>query len=164
MLTADYGGGTVQVFGELGYAIQLESTALEPFVNLSYADLHLDSFTETGGSAALAGTASDDDITSSVLGLRVSTQLPLGAADVTLRGMAGWRHAFGDVTPSSQLAFAGMDDFGISGLPISRNAALLEFGLDMSLAPATTFGLSYQGEIASDVQDHGFRADLTVRF
>jgi outer membrane autotransporter protein len=164
MLTADYGGGTAQVFGELGYAIQLESTALEPFVNLSYADLHLDSFTETGGSAALAGTASDDDITSSVLGLRVSTQLPLGAADVTLRGMAGWRHAFGDVTPSSQLAFAGMDDFGISGLPISRNAALLEFGLDMSLAPATTFGLSYQGEIASDVQDHGFRADLTVRF
>ncbi|TXR48678.1 autotransporter outer membrane beta-barrel domain-containing protein [Phyllobacterium endophyticum] len=164
ILTADYEGGTTQVFGELAYAIQLESAALEPFVNLSYADLHLDSFTETGGSAALAGTASDDDVTSAVLGLRVSTQLPLGAADVTLRGMAGWRHAFGDVTPSSQLAFAGMDDFGISGLPISRNAALLEFGLDMALAPATTFGLSYQGEIASDVQDHGFRADLTVRF
>jgi outer membrane autotransporter protein len=78
--------------------------------------------------------------------------------------MLGWRHAYGDVTPEASLAFSGMGDFEISGLPIARDAALLEAGLDVDLTPATTFGLTYQGQIASDIQDHGFRADLTVRF
>ncbi len=163
-LTADYDGGTAQVFGELGYEIQVENIAIEPFVNLSYANLHLDSFVEKGGSAALAGASSDTDVTFTTLGLRASKQLLFGDAEVTLRGMGGWRHAYGDVTPLSGLAFSGMDGFEISGLPIARDAALIEVAFDFNLAPATTFGFSYRGQIASEVQDHGVRADLTVRF
>ncbi len=163
-LTAGYDGGTAQIFGELGYEIQVESIDLEPFTNLSYANLHVDSFAEEGGSAALAGASSDTDVTFFTLGLRASKQLRLGDAEAKLRGMAGWRHAFGDVTPLSSLAFAGMESFEISGLPIARDAALVEVGVDFNLAPATTFGLSYRGQIASEVQDHGVRADLTVRF
>ena len=44
-------------------AFRPESIALEPFANLSYANLHLDSFAEKGGSAALAGASSDTDVT-----------------------------------------------------------------------------------------------------
>lgn len=87
-----------------------------------------------------------------------------GDATATLRGTTGWRHAYGDVTPLSSLAFAGMDSFEISALPIARDAALVEVGLDVDLAPATTFGFSYRGQIASEMQDHGVRADLTVQF
>jgi subtilase-type serine protease len=163
-LTADYSGGTAQVFGELGYRIKARSAELEPFASLSYANLHLDRFAEEGGSAALSAGSSNTDITFSTLGLRASTQLPIGSIEATLRGMIGWRHVYGDVTPLSRLAFAGMDAFEISGLPIARDAALLELGFDVDLTPATTFSLSYQGQIASDVQDHGLRADLTVRF
>ncbi|WP_417020906.1 autotransporter domain-containing protein [Candidatus Phyllobacterium onerii] len=163
-LTADYGGGTAQIFGELGYEIQAESGTLEPFANLSYANLHVDSFAEKGGSAALAGASSDTDVTFTTFGLRGSKELLFGDATATLRGMAGWRHAYGDVTPLSSLTFAGMDSFEISALPIARDAALVEVGLDIDLAPATTFGFSYRGQIASEVQDHGVKADLTVRF
>ncbi|ATU92594.1 autotransporter outer membrane beta-barrel domain-containing protein [Phyllobacterium zundukense] len=163
-LTADYDGGTAQVFGELGYRIKAGSVELEPFANLAYANLHLDGFSETGGTAALSGSSSNTDMTFSTLGLRASTPLSFGSAEATLHGMLGWRHAFGDVTPMSRLSFTGMDVFEISGLPIARDAALLEVGFDVDLAPATTFSLSYQGQIASEVQDHGFRADLTVRF
>jgi outer membrane autotransporter protein len=163
-LTADYGGGTAQIFGELGYEIQAESGTLEPFANLSYANLHVDSFAEKGGLAALAGASSDTDVTFTTFGLRGSKELLFGDATATLRGMAGWRHAYGDVTPLSSLTFAGMDSFEISALPIARDAALVEVGLDIDLAPATTFGFSYRGQIASEVQDHGVKADLTVRF
>ncbi|UXN61066.1 autotransporter domain-containing protein [Phyllobacterium zundukense] len=163
-LTADYNGGTAQIFGEFGYSLQYNTVTIEPFANLAYANLHLDSFAEEGGSAALAGASSDADVTFTTLGLRASKQLLFGDATAMLRGMAGWRHAYGDVTPLSSLAFAGMDSFEISALPIARDAALVEVGLDIDLAPATTFGFSYRGQIASEVQDHGVRADLTVRF
>jgi subtilase-type serine protease len=163
-LSANYDGGTAQVYGELSYGVQVKSIALEPFANLSYANLHVDSFAEKGGSAALAGASSDTDVTFTTLGLRASKQLRFGGAEATLRGMAGWRHAYGDVTPLSSLAFAGMDTFEISGLSIARDAALVEVGLDIDLAPATTFGFSYRGQIASKVQDHGVRADLRIRF
>ncbi len=163
-LSANYDGGTAQVFGELSYGVQVKSIALEPFANLSYANLHVDSFAEKGGSAALTGASSDTDVTFTTLGLRASKELLFGDARTTLRGMAGWRHAYGDVTPLSSLAFAGMDSFEISALPIARDAALVEVGLDIDLAPTTTFGFSYRGQIASEVQDHGVKADLTVRF
>ncbi|WP_181872326.1 autotransporter outer membrane beta-barrel domain-containing protein [Phyllobacterium bourgognense] len=163
-LSANYDGGTAQVFGELSYGVQVKSIALEPFANLSYANLHVDSFAEKGGSAALAGASSDTDVTFTTLGLRISKQLLFGDARATLRGMAGWQHAYGDVTPLSSLAFGGMDSFEISALPLARDAALVELGFDIDLAPATTFGFSYRGQIASEVQDHGVKADLTVRF
>ncbi|UXN63233.1 autotransporter domain-containing protein [Phyllobacterium sp. A18/5-2] len=163
-LTADYDGGTAQIFGELGYRIKAGSVDLEPFANLSYANLHLDGFAEEGGSAVLSASSSNTDITFSTLGLRASTQLPIGSMEATMRGMIGWRHAYGDITPLSRLAFTGMNAFEISGLPIARDAALLEVGFDVDLASATTFSLYYQGQVASEVQDHGVRADLTVRF
>lgn len=122
-LTADYSGGTAQIFGEIGYNIPYQSVALEPFANLAYANLHLDGFTETGGSAALASTSSYTDVTSSTVGLRASPPLSFGSAHVTLRGMAGWRHAYGDVRPLLHFAFTGTDTFEISALPIARRRA-----------------------------------------
>ncbi len=163
-LSADYNGGTAQIFGELGYGIQYNTIALEPLANLSYVNLHLDSFTEEGGASALAASSSSTDITFSTLGFRAATQWSVGSVEARLRGTIGWRHAYGDNTPEASLAFSGMGDFEISGLPIARDAALLELGFDLDLAPAATFGLAYQGQIASDVQDHGFKADLTIRF
>jgi subtilase-type serine protease len=121
----------------------------------------------SGGTAAWRHAYGDTTSSlqpASTVGLRASTPLSFGSADVTLRGMAGWRHAYGDVRPLLHFAFTGMDTFEISALPIARDAALLEAGLDVGLTPAATFGLSYQGQIASEVQDHGFGADLTVRF
>ena len=164
-LSASYSAAAFQAFGELGYGMELETgTRLEPFINLAHVSLHSRSFGETGGDAALSGSSGKTDVTFTTLGVRGEHALTLGAVDATLRGMVGWRHAFGDVTPETTHAFSAGDAFSITGTPIARNSAVIEAGLDLDLSPKATFGLSYIGQISHIAQDHGFRADLSVRF
>ncbi len=49
-------------------------------------------------------------------------------------------------------------------MPIARDSAFLEAGLDVKLAPDATLGVSYQGQVSSDVQDHGVSGRLDWRF
>ncbi|WP_019171034.1 autotransporter domain-containing protein [Pseudaminobacter salicylatoxidans] len=164
-LFADYNAGLFQAFGELGYGLHLGTeTRLEPFGNLAHVSLHSDGLTEQGGAAALTSSSGTTDVTFTTLGIRAEHNVMLGAVDATLRGMIGWRHAFGDTTPESTQAFSVGDAFTIAGVPIARNSAVIEAGLHLSLTPDATLGLSYQGQIASDAQDHGFKADLSLRF
>ncbi|WP_179119638.1 autotransporter domain-containing protein [Ensifer adhaerens] len=163
-LSADYRAGTTQVFGELGYGLQADGLSFEPFANLAYVNVHTDGFTEKGGAAALSVRGVSDDVTFTTLGLRLATDLALGPAKATARGLVGWRHAYGDVTPAVVQAFAGSDAFSVAGAPIARDSALIEAGVDFAVTPAATLGISYQGQIASTAQDHGVRADLAVRF
>jgi outer membrane autotransporter protein len=163
-LKSDYSAGTAQVFGELGYRTDLGRVALEPFAGLAYVNLHSDGFAETGGAAVL--TASDDDTSLgySTLGLRASTSLALQGRELTVRGGLAWRHAFGDVDPEAALAFAGGNPFSVAGIPIAKKAALLEAGIDLAIGPGASLGVSYIGQLAADTQDHGFKANLAVRF
>lgn len=49
-------------------------------------------------------------------------------------------------------------------MPIARNAALVEAGLDIAIAANATLGVSYAAQLASDAQNHAFKANLAVRF
>ncbi|CAD5267049.1 conserved exported hypothetical protein [Bosea sp. 62] len=168
-LRADYDAGTAQAFGELGYRLDLGQTALgrvalEPFAGLAYVVLRSDRFQERGGSAALSAASDDTSLGYTTLGLRAATTTRLSGMDLTLRGGLGWRHAFGDVDPKTTLAFAGSNPFAIAGLPIARDAALVEAGLDLGLGPNVSLGASYTAQLANDAQDHAFKANLAVRF
>jgi len=51
------------------------------------------------------------------------------------RASLAWQHAFGTVTPSALLTFQSTGaTFGILGVPIARDAALVEAGGDLQLA------------------------------
>lgn len=164
-LGGNYSAGTFQTFGELGYGIEIDSnTHLEPFANFAHVSLHTDSFTEQGGAAALSANSGSTNITFTTLGLRGEHAMTLGTIDATLRGMVGWQHAFGDTTPDSIHAFSAGNAFSIAGAPIAKDSAVIEAGLDINLTPEATFGLFYTGQIASDAYDHGFKANLAVRF
>ncbi|WP_258584586.1 autotransporter outer membrane beta-barrel domain-containing protein [Mesorhizobium sp. AR02] len=163
-LSADYDAGTAQAFGELAYKIDANKFAFEPFANLAYVSVHTDGFTETGGAAALTSAGSTTDATFTTLGLRGSTDFALGGIDATARGMLGWRHAFGDVTPTSTFAFAGGDAFTIAGVPIARDAAVVEAGLDLKMSANATLGLSYSGQFGGGTTDNGAKANLSVKF
>jgi len=164
--TAGYSANTVQLFGEAAYRIETPYAALEPFAAAAYTHLKTDGFTETGGIAALSAPSSSTDLTTTTLGLRASRAFTLGnATTLTARGMAGWRHAYGDVTPQAQFAFAsGGESFDVSGRPIAADAALVEAGLAIGLGKATTIGLTYTGQFSAGVNDNAVKADLTVRF
>lgn len=164
-LEADYNAGTTQVFGELGYDIRRGQAAFEPFANLAYVNLSTDGFSETGGAAALISHGDTTDATFTTLGLRIATDFEVNdGVKTTARGTVGWRHAFGDTTPLSSFAFADGNAFTIAGVPIARDAAVLEVALDFRLAPAALIGVSYDGQFGDGVADNAVRARLDVSF
>jgi outer membrane autotransporter protein len=163
-LSGDYNSGTFQAFGELGHRIDTPVAAFEPFANLAYVNLHMDGFTEKGGAAALASASQTTDATFTTLGLRASAGFTLGTINATARGMLGWRHAYGDIIPASTHAFSGGGAFTIAGVPIAKDSAAIEAGLDLNLTDAATLSVAYQGQFGSGVQQNGFNAKLNMKF
>jgi outer membrane autotransporter protein len=163
-LSADYNAGTTQLFGELGYKLKAGPVAFEPFANLAYVNLHTDGFTEKGGIAALTSESGDDGVTYTTLGLRASSAFSAAGVKVTARGMLGWRHAFGDTTPISAVAFSGGSAFDIAGVPITENAALVDAGLDLNLTPTATIGINYGGQFGSDATDQTLGGTFKAAF
>ncbi|WP_432285537.1 autotransporter-associated beta strand repeat-containing protein [Aminobacter sp. BA135] len=163
-LTASYDAGTTQVFGEASYRLQTGDAIVEPFAALAYINVRTDSFTEKGGQAALTANASTTETTFTTLGVRASTDIAIRGMDATLRGMAGWRHAFGDVTPLTSVAFSGGAAFQIAGAPVAKDVAIVEAGLDLALTPDAKLGVAYTGQFGSGVVDQSFRANLGVSF
>ncbi len=163
-LKGEYNAGTAQVFGEMAYGLNAGSARFESFANLAYVNLRTDGFTERGGAAALISASANTEATFSTLGLRSSTAFDFNGAIFTAKGAVGWRHAFDDVTPLSTMRFAGGDAFTVGGVPITRDAAVLEAGLDYMLTSNATLGVSYNGQLGSDSTDQSVRANFDVRF
>ncbi len=163
-LSASYDSQVTQLFGEVGHRFDVKDVALEPFANLAYVHLHTDGFTEKGGAAALHGDASNADTLFTTIGLRASTAISADGA-TRLYGSAGWRYAYNDLTPSTALNFvSGGDGFSAAGVPIARNVATLELGVDRKVTNNLSFGVSYVGQLSGRTQDHGAKATLELKF
>ena len=163
-LDADFSARTLQLFGELAYGLDAGPVAFEPFAGLAYVRHDGGSYAETGGSATLSAAGSVIETTFATLGLRAETDLTLGVVEAKLRGSLAWQHAFGDLTPTVTHGFTGSSPFTVAGAPLAEDAALVEAGLDLTLSPAATLGLSYGGQFAANASDHAFRANLQVQF
>src|SRR5215813_6226637 len=164
--TTRYGAGEAQVFGELGFGLTFGAIAAEPFAGLAWVHLDTASFTETGGVSALIGTGHKEDIGYSTLGARVATYYLLqnGMALIP-RASVAWQHAFGGVTPTAALSFQSTGaGFNILGVPIARDAALIEAGGDLQLTAQAKIGVSYAGQLANTAHDHSVKGNFTWRF
>lgn len=155
---------TAQVFGEAGYQFQFKTTTLEPFAQAAYVRLNTDAFQEQGGPMALAGSGSDRAVTYTTLGAHAATHFLFQGDSLTAHGTLGWRHAFGDVHTDVTEAFMGGSPFTAEGLPIARNALVLDTGLDLQVAKNATLSLSYNGQIAHRAVDSGFKGGFTWKF
>ncbi|TPM40471.1 autotransporter domain-containing protein [Mesorhizobium sp. B2-3-4] len=163
-LEAKYDAGLFHAFGEAAYRIDSAPVAFEPFANLSYVSLQTEAYSETGGASALHANGDTSAVAFTTVGTRVSTDLGLSGIPARARGMVGWRHAYDGRTPLSTFAFTGSDSFTIEGVPIARDAAVLEAAIDVSLTGNAVLGVTYRGQLASDAQDHAFNARLGVKF
>jgi outer membrane autotransporter protein len=162
---ASSSGDTGQIFGEIALPIVGGKSAIEPFAGLAYVHVDTGGFTEQGGLAALKSGGGEANTGYSTLGVRAATEVMIGGLVVTPHASAAWQHAFDDVTANAALAFnTGSTSFTVSGVPIARDAALIEAGLMLKVDGNTTLGLSYQGQIAGDVEDHGLSGRLDWRF
>ena len=163
-LDADYDASTAQFFGEASYGIDTGIGHFSPFAGLAHVLLHTDRMTETGGDAAISAASDDYAVTYSTLGLRASAPVDLGGTAIGLQGMVGWRHAFGDATPTSEHAFATGDAFTVAGTPIARDVAVFEAGLSVSLSKTATFGVSYAGQAGGGDWEQQIKGRFDVRF
>lgn len=163
-LKDDYHGGAFQAFGELAHGADINGLQVEPFANVAHVRLRTDANGEQGGVAALQTDTSTSNVTFSTLGLRGEHTFDLGSTKATLIGSVGWRHAMGDITPTATQRFASGSAFTISGVPIAKNSAVIETGLDVAISPNATLNVSYMGQLASGGRDHGVKGSLLVNF
>ncbi|MBD0417420.1 autotransporter domain-containing protein [Oryzicola mucosus] len=151
--------GTTQLFAEGAYSFVHGASTFQPFANLAY--VHVNGDMSDSGVFATSGSGRMDT-TYTTLGLRASMDL---TDRLAAHGTLGWRHAFGDVTPTASLAFdSGGGTFGLAGAPIARDSLVAELGVDFMLTPAATLGIAYSGQFGSDAYENGAQADLTWRF
>ena len=162
---ASYDARTAQVFGEVGRGFGLGKVTLEPFAGLAYVHLDTGHFAETGG-AALTGGGDAFATTFTTLGLHGASSVSLSdGKPLTVRGTLGWRHAFGDVTPETLLAFSGGGTpFTVGGGPIARDALLVEVGAGFNFARNARVGLTYSGQLARAAQDHAAKGEINWKF
>lgn len=167
--SATYDARTLQLYGEVGYALDFNGAAVEPFVNLAYVRHSSDNFVErsalAGSSFALRSLGHNEGTGFSTLGVRLSKGFDLSGIKGTASGTIGWRHAFGDVDPQSAFISANSNNlFTVTGAPIAENALVLGVGLDVEIATGTTLGVSYNGQVGNHVGDHGVRGNFSVKF
>jgi outer membrane autotransporter protein len=164
--TANYDGHTGQVFGELGYGFAFGNVAIEPFAGAAWVRVKTDAAAERGGLAALNVAGTTFETGYATLGIRAASLIPLGYDMVLVpRGTLAWQHAFDSVTPAGALAFqAAPVPFTIAGVPIARDSLLAEAGLDLAIGRHATLGVSYVGQIASNVQDHAAKGKFSWKF
>ncbi|WAC28080.1 autotransporter outer membrane beta-barrel domain-containing protein [Ancylobacter sp. SL191] len=165
--SADYDGGTAQVFGEVGYGFGVGTLALEPFAGLAYVHLSTDAFTETGATAGLSADSTSTGVGYSSLGLRVATRLELTNGMVLEpHASLAWQYAFGDITPEAQMTFISAPgaSFTVAGIPLAENTALVEIGADLRISEQFHLGASYVGQYADSVTVNALQASLTWKF
>ena len=164
-----YGGDALQAFGEAGWRIGLPGlpgqSVIEPFVGAAAMRIDTASFSEAGGAAALNGAAAGYDYAATTLGARAEAAL-FDESPLVARGMLGWRHVFGDVTPTSTLAFASAPSvpFAIAGASIARDALAIEAGVDWRLTRQATIGAFYSGLLGARDEDNAIKGKLDVAF
>jgi fibronectin-binding autotransporter adhesin len=164
--SAHYNAQEGQVFGELGYGMSFGDIAAEPFAGVAWLHLSTDGFTETGGVSALGGASGSDDVGYSTLGARwASNYLMANGMMLMPRASLAWQHAFAALTPTTTLTLRNTGAaFGIWGVPIARDAALIEAGGDLQLSAQTKVGIFYVGQLATNAQDHSVKGNFTWRF
>lgn len=151
-LKGRYDATTRQVFGQLGYQLDIGHFELEPYAQVGYQRYQRDGFAEKGGDAALQYNGQAQEHFSSDLGLRLARPVLLDRGmRVTPRLDIGWKHLYGDVQGSShQRLVRGSSTYRIIGGELDRDSLLLQAGLDLAVSPRHILGLSYSGETGQD--------------
>ncbi|MBA4791705.1 MAG: autotransporter-associated beta strand repeat-containing protein [Rhizobiales bacterium] len=163
--SADYGAGLAQAFGEIGYDIATAGVTLQPFAGLAYVHLDGGSGSEAGSTSALTFSSTSMDTLYTTLGLRAAADMTVAGRILSPSVTLGWRHAFGDTTPQTTMAYvSGSAAFPIWGVPIAADAAVLGASLAYALAPQALLSVRYDGQIAATASENAFTGALQIRF
>lgn len=161
---AKYNANSAQAFIEVGVAQQLGDVRVEPFAGLAYVNTRAKHFQESGP-AGLQANSSDLSAGFSTMGLRADTQWALSdQSTLGVQGTAGWRHAFGGLTPSTRMRWQDDAAFTVTGVPLARDALLVETGIVWRKGTHAKLDVSYSGQFGGRIEDHGVRVNASWKF
>ncbi|EEA94733.1 autotransporter domain-containing protein [Pseudovibrio sp. JE062] len=164
-LSADQFAGSVQVFGELGYTLESTYGNLEPFAGVAYAYLTGPGFNESGGAAALKADSQSNSLTFLTLGTRGEFDLSNYLyGDTSFVGLAAWQYASAETLDYTQSFIDSGNPFTVASVPIARNVALIETGLQSNLTEHIQLNVNYYGLLSDEAVDHGANARLFVQY
>jgi outer membrane autotransporter protein len=163
---AHFHGATAQGFGEAGSGMAFGRLAVEPFAGLAFVHVGTNGFLESGGISALSGAAAREDVGYASAGVRAATALALPNGYWLIPRLAvAWQYAFSGVNPAAALAFQSTGAaFSTAGVPIARDSALAEGGIDLVLSPRAKLSLNYSGQLAASDQTHSVKGGFTWNF
>jgi autotransporter-associated beta strand protein len=145
-----YGGNI-----DAGYEFRRGGWLFGPNVGLSYVNLNIDRFTETGaGVASLNVHDQSVDSLRSRLGGTVSYQAKVGSVGLTPHMSAFWQHEFLNESDNIAASFVGLPaatgNFAIETRGGDRDTALLSVGLDADLNETVTLFINYGSVLGGD--------------
>ena len=137
-----------QIFASGGWKFSTDAAMVEPYAQIAAISATSGAFAESGSIGALSGSAKTDSETYSTLGLKASL------ANLTL----------GDdmaILPKIDLGWQNVNQsFPVLGLPLSTDAAAVQIGFDLTVAPGVTVNAGYDGSFSSRVQNNALRLSL----
>lgn len=154
-LNSDYQVHTVQLGGELGYAIPVGNTTIKPYAGLDFISSRRTGLEESGGAAALSSAAHTSNNAFARAGVRLETALGEHAHSRFYANI-GVRHAIKDTYAEStnQLASGG-NTFSTRGNSSGKTVGIVNIGMNYQLTPAAKLTLNANAAVGSGVKDYG---------
>jgi len=112
-------------------AYSVSTIALSPYVDLSYSDTHMDSYTETGGGAPAQFDSRNDDVTEIRLGLNGA--MPLANTTMALVSNIEVAHRFENQGAGTSGQLLGLFEFDIDGQEFDSTWVKAGIGLEGKL-------------------------------
>ncbi|AKM10669.1 autotransporter domain-containing protein [Croceicoccus naphthovorans] len=162
-LSADYRVKVYGAYARAGVLVPVGKGAIEPFAGVTWNRFDRDGFAETGETLALDVADEKADWTYSSLGLKGHVTLDPADA-VAFRFAAEWQHALDGRSTETTMAFDGGPDFIVTGSPLAKDMGLIDAGLNWTMAPGLSLGLSYGGTVSKQGFSRTGRATLSFRF
>ena len=165
-LKGRYDANTQQVFGQIGYNLDVGHVDIEPYLQLGYQRYQRDRYTEKGGDAALRFNGQIQDNYNSNVGLRLDRAFPLDQGmQLTPRLNLGWKHLYGKTRGTSRQRLAGAGNtYTVEGVELDRDSLLFETGLDLAVSSRHTLGVSYKGETGQDNRNSALMGQWRMMF
>ena len=163
-LNSQHDASADSAFIEASYDWTFGISTLQPYVGIAHTRLSSDGFSERGGDAALSVAEQNDNVTTGSMGLKTRWDISGGRREhASLMTKIGWEHNSGDIDTSSKQALNGQN-FTVYGLPLERDAAVVELAFGMNVTPSSRIQLGYQGRYSSAVRENGANLQWSLSF
>lgn len=164
-LEGDFGGYALSGYVETGFDWRyIQGWLLQPLASFQFSYLDLDSYTETGGDAALGYDDQRYESYQGSLGVKVSKNLLRDEPEKSLvtQFRARWLHEFGDTYSRVDTHFASDPTtvFTIRDEAMARDSAVLGVGLGAQLGRNTRLYADYDARLNADDTAHLVSAGL----